>query len=208
MRGWHADRHRCRTQAHRDGSRVERWLDTLVIVTSRIVITGAPGTGKTTLVSALTYLGGVVPEPARALIAEHRRSAGEHSLDHRPALFIERLIERSIVAFDEVPESGELFYDRGLPDCIAYADVLAVDTATARHAARKRRYSDPVFVCPPWRDIYVTDDMRRATFEQVEAFHVSLVEGYESLGYRLQEVPRASVPERVAFVESTLDLGW
>ena len=171
----------------------------------RVIITGAPGTGKTSLLSSLTHLGEVVPEPAREVIAEHRQRTGESSLDHRPNLFLDRLIARSISAFDSVADSGLVLYDRGLPDCVTYADILGLDTEPALRAASERRYENTVFICPPWRAIYTTDDMRRATFQQVEALHSSLVDAYASLGYRLVEVPRSPLPERVGFVEVALD---
>lgn len=158
------------------------------------------------MLAKLSQRGEVVPEPARALIAEHQEATGEQSLDHRPQLFVDRLIARSIDAFDYAPKSGTVFYDRGLPDCITYADVYGLDTEPARRAAEQHRYHRSVFVCPPWRDIYTTDDMRRATIEQVEAFHASLVEVYTSLGYELVKVPMTSVEGRAAFIRSTLDL--
>ena len=171
----------------------------------RVIVTGAPGTGKTTLLGSLTHLGVVVPEPAREVIAEHRQSTGESSLDHRPELFLDRLLARSISAFDSVAESSLVLFDRGLPDCVTYAEIFGLDTEPARRAAFERRYENTVFICPPWREIYTTDDLRRATFQQVEDFHESLMKAYASLGYQLIEVPRSPSTERVGFVEVALD---
>ena len=166
----------------------------------RYVITGAPGTGKTALVESLSHLGTIVGEPARELIAEHRQSTGERSLDHAPVLFVERLIARSIEKFDAADDTGLNIYDRALPDCVAYANAFGVDPDAALAAAAARRYSDPVFVTPPWESIYQADDMRRATFEQVSRFHDLLVAAYGSLGYELVELPRASVADRLRVV--------
>ena len=173
---------------------------------TRIVITGAPGTGKTSLLTGLRRWGSVVPEPARILIAEHEAATGEPSLDHRPDLFVDRLLARSIDAFEHPPASDVVFYDRGLPDCITYAHIYGLDEGPARRASAQRRCHVRVFICPPWREIYVTDDLRRATFEQVESFHASLVDEYNALGYELVSIPKTSVEERVAFVASTLGL--
>lgn len=170
----------------------------------RFVVTGAPGTGKTTLVDSLNHLGEVVGEPARELIAEHQAATGEESLDGSPGLFIERLIARSIEKFDLALSAGIVIYDRGLPDCVAYARTFGVDPAAALDAARKRRYVSPVFVTPPWDAIYTNDDMRRASFDMVEAFHGDVVRAYEALGYDIVELPKASVAERVAVVSSFL----
>ena len=170
----------------------------------RYVITGAPGTGKTALVESLTHVGTIVGEPARELIAEHREATGERSLDGFPELFIERLVVRSIEKFDAAPDAEAVIYDRGLPDCVAYANVFSLDPGPALAAAAARRYSDPVFVTPPWEAIYSVDDMRRATFEQIRGFHDELVAAYETLGYELVELPQATVAERVQIVTTFL----
>ncbi len=171
----------------------------------RYVITGAPGTGKTTLVESLAHVGEIVGEPARELIAEHRAATGEPSLDGSPEQFVERLISRSIEKFDAARDADVAIYDRGLPDCVAYANGFDVDTAAAFTAAAGRRYSDPVFVVPPWEAIYTVDDMRRATFAQVTAFHDELVATCEAFGYELVELPMASVAYRVQVVTRFLE---
>jgi predicted ATPase len=166
----------------------------------RYVITGAPGTGKTALVESLAHVGAVVGEAARELIAEHREATGQSSLDDCPGLFVERLILRSIEKFDAAPDGEATIYDRGLPDCVAYAHVFGVDSGPAMAAASVRRYSDPVFVVPPWEAIYSVDEMRRATFDQMTVFHNELVAAYETLGYQLLELPKVTVAERVQIV--------
>jgi predicted ATPase len=171
----------------------------------RFIVTGAPGTGKTALVTALAHVGETFGEPARELIAEHAVATGERSLDNVPELFVERLIQRSIDKYDSAPASGTVIYDRGLPDCIAYAQGFEVDSAATLMAAQARRYADPVFIAPPWEAIYTVDELRRMTFAMVEAFHDDLVEAYETLGYDLVELPKSTVADRVAFIESCLD---
>lgn len=170
----------------------------------RYVITGAPGTGKTALVESLGRFGHLVGEPARELIAEHRAVTGQQSLDGSPELFLERLIARSIEKFDAVIDLDVVIYDRGIPDCVAYAGVSDLDTTGAIAAATSRRYSNPVFVTPPWEAIYTVDDMRRATFDQVTDFHFKLLSAYETLGYDLIELPKVPVPERVDIVAQFL----
>jgi predicted ATPase len=103
----------------------------------RYVITGAPGTGKTTLVESLAHAGTIVGEPARELIAEHREATGVRSLDGSPELFVERLIARSIEKFDAAVDLEVAIYDRGLPDCVAYARGFNVGPGPALAAAAR-----------------------------------------------------------------------
>lgn len=163
----------------------------------RFVLTGAPGTGKTTLTNLLSPRYTTIAEPARALIAEHYASTGESSLDGRPQLFVDRLVERSIDLFKSSPEIGTVFFDRGLPDCVAYASVMGLDTEEILGKAAEFRYDNPVFFAPPWKDIYITDEMRRATFDQVEEFDRHIRSAYAQLGYELIELPKTLPEQRI-----------
>jgi hypothetical protein len=93
----------------------------------RFVVTGAPGTGKTTVISLLSQRYVTVREPARELIAQHAAATGETTLDGRPELFLSRLLESSIDDFTSVADDVVAFFGRGLPDCVAYAAVLDLD---------------------------------------------------------------------------------
>ncbi len=172
----------------------------------RYIVTGGLGTGKTRLVEQLAADVPIVAEPARELIAEHRASTGELSLDARPKLFVSLLVERSIAKYNSVNELQPVVFDRGLPDCIAYAHVFDVDATVALDASLKHRYEAAVFVTPPWREIYTTDDMRRATFAQAKAFSTEVLAAYDSLGYELVEVPKAPLADRAHFVRQRLGI--
>jgi len=171
----------------------------------RFVITGGLGVGKTTLLSLLNARYETVGEPARELITEHRKTSGEATLDQRPELFVERLISRSIEKYTSASPSAVTVFDRGVPDCIAYAMAHDLDIGPALDAASRYPYQDPVFTASPWEEIYTTDDMRRATFAQAEAFYEYVVEAYQRLGYQIIELPNASVEERAAFVVDTIE---
>ncbi|HSJ71178.1 MAG TPA: AAA family ATPase [Acidimicrobiia bacterium] len=167
---------------------------------ARYVITGGLGVGKTSVLSLLEPRYTTVAEPARNLIAEHRQATGEASLDHRPELFVDLLIARSIEHYGAASPTAVTVFDRGVPDCIAYAMAYEVAIGPALHAASRYRYESPVFVASPWEEIYSTDEVRRATFAQAEAFHTYAVEAYGSLGYHMIELPRTSVEARAAFI--------
>ena len=170
----------------------------------RYVVTGGLGTGKTSVISMLAREVETVPEPARELIAEHRAAGGEPTLDRQPEVFVAKLISRSIENHRSASEVVTTVFDRGLPDCVAYAAINGIDVKPAFEASARHRYENPVFVAPPWKSIYVNDDMRRATFAQAEAFYEEVVAAYDGLGYEMVELPRASVDARVAFIEAHL----
>lgn len=172
----------------------------------RFVVTGAPGTGKTSVLSLLGDRHATVSEPARELIAEHTAKTGEATLDGRPELFLRRLVQRSIDDFNSASDGTVVFFDRGLPDCVAYAAVFGMDPEPFLEQANGFRYDSPVFIAPPWKEIYTRDALRRATFEQVEAFHLHLRSAYLQLGYELIELPRTSPRGRVETITEHLHL--
>lgn len=91
-----------------------------------------------------------VDEPARELIRLHAARIGDARLDRRPERFLRMLVERSIQGYNSVPDTSVVFFDRGLPDCLAYAAVYGLDPGPLRGMAAAFRYDSPVFIAPPW----------------------------------------------------------
>ncbi|MPT35271.1 MAG: ATPase, partial [Flavobacterium sp.] len=66
-------------------------------------------------------------------------------------------------------------------------------------ACREHLYTR-IFILPPWKDIYISDDARYENYEQAVLIHEHLVETYEKYGYNLIEVPRDTVDNRILFI--------
>ena len=169
----------------------------------RYILTGAPGTGKTSVVSAIGDSVATVPEPARQVLHEH---AGQSSrrLDSQPELFVSRLLERSLDNYHSASPEGITLFDRGIPDVIAYALISDASPDEATEAAFRFRYEPIVFIAPLWEEIYTTDDLRDATFDQIAVFDRALRDAYDSVGYQLVELPLTTVEERVDFILGSL----
>ena len=136
------------------------------------VITGAPGSGKTPIVRELMALGFKgVDEPAREVLAQQRAIGGRGVYDSDRRLFCDLMLSRAIADFDRMGGAQTLvFFDRGIPDQIGYAELFGLDTSMAESAAAVHRYNDVVFALPSWPEIYVTDSERTMTFESAQAF--------------------------------------
>ncbi len=160
--------------------------------TRRIILTGAPGVGKTAVLAAtgLDHVG----EPAREILAEHPGA------DFPFEEFVARLLDRSIRKW-EAAAGGTVVYDRGVPDCAAYARYFGVDAAAADAAALRYCYHPEVLVLEPWEAIYTTDARRTMTFEMTVDFHAAIEEAFTAAGYTFVPVPRAPIAVRAAFVE-------
>jgi predicted ATPase len=170
------------------------------------VITGAPGSGKTAI---LTGMGGHVRcfgEAARVVLAHQRAIDGDGTPDRNPLLFVDLLLKTTIDDHQEARRrGGPALFDRGIPDCVAYARLLGTDPEPSIRAAQAHRYNPDVLVTGPWEEIYSTDDERTMTFGATIEFQRLIETAYEEAGYTLVEVPRGSVEARVAFVRRVID---
>ncbi|HUG32247.1 MAG TPA: AAA family ATPase [Acidimicrobiia bacterium] len=162
-----------------------------------VVVTGTWGTGKTAILDQLAGEVAVVAEPARIVLSE------DPSLQGNWATFTESLLDRSIR--DHAAHSGGVrVYDRGVPDCLAYARWFGLQTRRYLEAVEVCHYHEEVLVCRAWEKIYSNDELRKATLEQAREFEVLLLDTYEGLGYRLVEVPTGTVENRTQFVRDFL----
>ncbi len=173
------------------------------------VITGGPGSGKTTLIEALETAGFArIVEAGRAVIQEQLANGGEALPWKDRAAFAGKMLERDIRSYEKAQQqAGPLFFDRGIPDVIGYLRLSALPVpAHVEQAAEDFRYHPRVFVAPPWREIYAQDGERKQDFDEAQRTYDAMVEVYTELGYELVELPRVSVEERVRFVVSSISL--
>lgn len=180
-----------------------------VFMTKKIVITGGPSTGKTTLINALKQLGyNCFDEISRQVTLEARQQGIEQLFLEDPLLFSQKLLEGRTEQFKsaEKATSNLVFLDRGIPDVLAYMDYIG-DTYPKEFTDRctAHRY-DAVVVLQPWEDIYATDEERYESFEQAKLIHHHLESTYTRFKYNLIELPKDTVPNRVNFLLDFLNL--
>jgi predicted ATPase len=171
----------------------------------RVVLTGGPGAGKTTVLAVLAARGHAVQaDCARALIRE-RQAAG---LAPRPdaEAFARAILARDLAQFD-APLTGDVFYERGAVDALGMLAELGKLGAPERALLAARRYHSQVFVLPPWPAIYVTDHQRDQSFEDAQRVHGRVVEWYQQCGYTPVAVPEATPEARADFILAVLGPG-
>lgn len=167
------------------------------------VVTGGPGTGKSTLIEALALHGiGHMPEAGRAIIRDQVNIGGPALPWGDRALYAELMLGWELRSYHEAEAMpGPVVMDRGIPDIIGY--LRLIDMRVPVHvemAAQRYRYNRMVFLAPYWDEIFAQDAERKQGREEAEATGRVMRETYEGLGYEVVELPRASVEERVAFV--------
>ncbi len=169
----------------------------------KIVITGGPGTGKSTVLEELIRLKYFcMPEISRNIILNARKNGIEQLFLKKPLLFSQLLLEGRVSQFIKADKNDAeiVFFDRGIPDVHGYMNYLGVDyPSTYIKASNKNRYSS-IFLMPPWQKIYITDNERYESFEQSLAIHNHLKKTYLELDYNIIEVPTGTVEKRVQFI--------
>lgn len=172
----------------------------------KYVITGGPGSGKSTVINELQRRGYRCSEEiSRRLIIEEV-AAGSDCLPWLDvSCFSVKVLGEMIKAWQYESEHSLTFFDRSIPDIIAYLEIdnLPVDPAYYQ-ALDEHPYHHRAFILPPWSDIYVNDPERWQTFEEATAIHAAIRDTYTRCGFELIEVPGLPVKERVDFILSFL----
>ncbi len=177
-------------------------------MTKRVVITGGPSSGKTTLINELVAQGmACLPEVSREITMEARANGVEQLFLENPILFSEKLLEKRIAQFFEAEKMADklVFLDRGLPDVLAYMNYIGDSFPVHFEEATAKHVYDAVFILPPWEAIYTTDEARYETFEQASLIDKFLLEIYESLGYNPILIPKGTPEFRTDFVLKSLN---
>ena len=146
------------------------------------------------------------PEIGRAVIRAELAAGGTALPWGDERAFAEKMIVREVAAHAAaLATGGTVVLDRGVPDVVGFLRVSGLPVpAPIDAAARAHRYNPRVFLAPFWPDIYVHDPERRQPAELARATEAVMRDTYAGYGYRLVELPRASVAERVAFVVGQL----
>jgi len=169
------------------------------------ILTGPPGSGKTSILAELSKRGfPIVDEPARRVLVQQRRIDGEGVYDRNPFLFKELMLSRMLDDYERAPKYDLVFFDRGLPDLIAYSKCFNLDIGSELKASHIYRYNTTVFFVPAWEQIFINDAERRLTFDAALVFENDLRQAYAELGYQLIDIPLLSVSERANFILSII----
>jgi len=175
--------------------------------TNLFIMTGGPGTGKTTTLQELEKRGyKYTPEVARQIIREQISHGGIALPWGDRELYTRLMMERSIESFVEnTPAPQAMFADRGLPDTLCYARLTKhPDEKKIRRACDQYRYASTVFFAPVWEEIYATDAERKQDFAEAVRTSELMLKTYRECGYSLVELPKTKPTERARYIAEQL----
>ena len=177
--------------------------------TKRIVITGGPGTGKSSIIEELKQRGlTCFEEISRQITLQARETGVEQLFLTQPLLFSQKLLEGRLQQFKEVDtyQDTSVFLDRGLPDVLAYMDFFGSEYPDSFEKVCQNNMYDAVFILAPWKEIFKSDVVRYETFEQSLQIHEHLINTYKNFNYRLINIPFDTVKKRTDYILSFLNL--
>ncbi len=167
------------------------------------VLTGGPGSGKTTLIESLQKCGySTMAEAGRAIIQDQVAIGGQALPWVNPLLFAETMLSWDMRSYHVAEQmNGLVFFDRGVVDVLGYLRLM--DLQIPKHiqiAEQKFRYNRLVFIAPPWEEIFDNDGERRQDFAEAIRTYEAVSSTYVEMGYDLVELPRSPVEDRVRFI--------
>ena len=171
----------------------------------RYIITGTPGSGKTTILGALKNAGyPVVSEAATDVIS--REQALGNPEPWRSPQFIDQIVELQLLRQleSDYKQDGIHFFDRS-PFCThALAKYLQYDPSSLLkkeldRVIRNGVYEKRVFFLNNLGFVTPTE-ARRITFEEALTFEAIHRESYEEFGFECMNIPAVSVDLRMDLI--------
>jgi len=173
----------------------------------KIVIIGGPGTGKSTVLNELISRGfHCMPEISREVIKIAQEKGIDQLFLEDPLLFSNLLLEGREKQYLDANKSKDsvVFFDRGIPDAHAYMNYSNTKYPDYFIEKSNTYKYHKVFMLPPWKEIFISDNERYETFDIAVEINHHLKKTYQEIGYEIITVPFGTVDERTNFILDSL----
>ena len=172
--------------------------------TNWYVITGGPGSGKTTVVNQLNMLGHhTTIEHARHFIdtqmitGKSVEEIRKNQIEFQKGILDMQILQEASLSPDEL-----IFLDRALPDALAYYRFLNLPVNKELEDALKKAFYKKVFIL---ESLPLINDYARLEDETAQKrISKLIVEVYESFPFPITHVPIMTPMERVEYILKNL----
>ena len=172
----------------------------------RYIITGAPGTGKTSIINELKKRGfNCIDEDSRKVIAKEIITGGEILPWKNQIAFESRIVNLRTQQYLSSSQDSICFFDRSAIDSIAYLKLNNLEaTPEIINDIKKCNFNKTVFYTPIWQEIFINDSERIENIEQARRIEESHISTYHSKGYELVKIPKSPIKVRTDFIISKI----
>jgi len=168
----------------------------------KVVITGGPGVGKSTVLEILSNKGYLVVLEAARIVIEREMLKDSDCLPWKNFELFQNTASNLQFELENSIKGDIVFSDRGIVDGYAYSKVEDVEVPEVILKHGKERY-DLVFFLDQLPN-YQKDSSRREDLEKAKVIHEAIYSAYLELGYKPIIVPVLLVEERVNFILAKL----
>lgn len=162
----------------------------------KVIITGGPGSGKTTIINELKSIGyRVIPESANIIIGMYKikPSAYRQRRIQENQIFLENLIQN---------ESGIFFLDQGLIDINVY-NKLNKCNSVDKKIIYKLEYYNKVFVLDNLDRKYYPNN-REESYIKSKKINKKIISEYHNYGFEIIKVKKDTIENRIKFIINNL----
>jgi predicted ATPase len=173
------------------------------MTTKKYILTGGPGSGKSSLILALEQKGEYCIREAAEDIIRYQQALGNKEPWTNPD-FQDWILKLQLQREQRIPrETKRAFLDRGLADGLAYYELRKQEPSKAiKEATRKLDY-ERVFLIQNLGNCLKTE-IRKENLEEALELERLLEKTYKAKGYRITRIGPAPLAERMSQLESYL----
>jgi len=162
------------------------------------VITGQPSSGKTTIIERLSEKGyRISEEVARRFYLMLLKNQKENQILVDRMVLQKQILDIELARENCLNPNEVIFFDRAIPDSIAYYRMIGEIPEFVIKAAKRFRYQQIFFLEPLPFEV---DGVRQEDAETADILGRYIYDAYVELGYEIVRVPVLPVAERVEYI--------